>query len=266
MDKQHENTVALANAIRGPVEAGDLEAALSAARTQHQRGRDEYAARVVEALELLMSQVWMGADDDTHEGIGEAAAHLQAGEVAAAREAYQKAVSDRPGDERLGRLAHRAAVLIAALQGAPLPEVREVSRPGVDVPSVAQALASEEVSVEVIIEEGTFGFDDETRAEPEGFVNESTRHLEVGDYEILEETTPPKKAPPASTPPAPPVAAPAPPAAAPAPPVAAPAPPVAAPAPPVAAPAPPVAAPAPPVAAPAPPVAAPAPPVAAPAP
>ena len=60
-NESNQGRAGLAQALAAPLEAGDIEAALSVARRVQMRAPgDEEPRRIVEALELLMSQVWYG--------------------------------------------------------------------------------------------------------------------------------------------------------------------------------------------------------------
>lgn len=135
-DEANPGSRGLASALSGPIEAGDLEAALEAARAAQLADPGDIAARrVVEALELLLAQVWYGGQPDGEpdaEGspFAGAATSLRDGQLTEALSVYAGSTARQWDPERSHRLAHRVQVVIAAADGAPLPPEESSSPSG----------------------------------------------------------------------------------------------------------------------------------------
>ncbi|HEY8429971.1 MAG TPA: hypothetical protein VIL20_16425 [Sandaracinaceae bacterium] len=155
----------LAGALGPPLRAGSLENALHEARAFFMRHPgDEDAKRVVEALELLMAQVWFaGAEDGEAPDprFVEAASRLGRADLEGALASYEAIGGAHAARARL--LAQRVRLVRAAARGAALP------------PPERAALAIPEVAIAA--------FDEAASAYP----SEPTRHLEVGEYELIDE-------------------------------------------------------------------------------
>ncbi len=184
MAKQDDAGSTLAGALSGPLSTGSLESALHAARAYFMRHPgDEQAKRVVEALELLMAQVWFGGNEDgeaPQAPFVEAAQHLGRADVAAALACYE-AVSG-PAAARARRLALGAAVVKAAAAGEPLPTP----------PAPVSFDDSTRVAADGELPLSAFAYDDVTaNVDPEipadAYRSEPTRHLVIGEYEIVDE-------------------------------------------------------------------------------
>lgn len=184
MAKQDDAGSTLAGALSGPLSTGSLESALHAARAYFMRHPgDEQAKRVVEALELLMAQVWFGGNEDgeaPQAPFVEAAQHLGRADVAAALACYE-AVSG-PSAVRAQRLALGAAVVKAAAAGQPLPS----PPPPVSFDDSTRVAGDGELPL------SAFSYDDVTaNVDPEipadAYRSEATRHLVIGEYELVDE-------------------------------------------------------------------------------
>jgi hypothetical protein len=124
----------LAQALNAPLEAGSLEAALHAARTFFMRhAGDGDAKRVVEALELLMAQVWLCGAEQGQEPDAchvEAAHHLAAVDLRRALASYEALAEERgPQAESAKRLALCVRTVMAACAGEPLPSPESIAVP-----------------------------------------------------------------------------------------------------------------------------------------
>lgn len=139
---------ALAQALRAPLEAGDLTAALEAARRVAMRAPgDDDARRLVEALEMLTSQVWFGGREGKGEGTAgspflRAAERLETADLAGALACYRDPAAAAEDPARARRLTHRVEVVLAVLAAQPLPP-REPSN-AVSAPSEAELRAVDE--------------------------------------------------------------------------------------------------------------------------
>ncbi|HJL15168.1 MAG TPA: hypothetical protein RMH99_05905 [Sandaracinaceae bacterium LLY-WYZ-13_1] len=207
-DAQGSEGSPLAQTLSAPIAAGSLDTTLRAARGFHLlHPGDATAKRVVEALELLMSQVWLGgAEDDPR--FGQASARLEAADLEGAVALYE-AVAGETGDAQARRLVACVRVVQAAAAGAPLPP-RPESSVSVAAPA-SEALAyddfedSTRVAGDGELPLGAFQYDDETvNREPvltpeaireDAFPDETTRQLRPGDYVLLDEDVgaPPKE-------------------------------------------------------------------------
>lgn len=171
---QDQRRTALATILVRPVAAGDLEGTLDAARQLHMRDPGYVdAKRVVEALELLMSQVWFtGAPDgETSEPeFATAAAALAEAELDTALGIYRGYLLRHPRSERAVHLMNCISLVQAALDGKPLPD--DLS--AVSVP-LDDAL-------------GLSAFDDVTgrQSQPLFSEPEATMHLVLDDLEPLD--------------------------------------------------------------------------------
>lgn len=175
---------ALANALGNPLARGDLDAALDAVRAVHQRdpGADD-AKRVVEALELLMSQVWIGSTE-ADPRYATAVEGLERGDVAHALQLWDAIVRDKPHADLAERLATRARLILAAASGQALPIDGPIDGP------IFEDLTRNAAPGELPL--SAFETDDETAAvqavvPPEAFREEPTMSLELGEYELLDD-------------------------------------------------------------------------------
>lgn len=171
--------------------SGDLATVLDAARKAHQRdpGGDE-AARVVEALELMMSQVWLepSASDDPFAAAG---ALLETCKLDEALAAYEAELARDPASERAAQLVDRVRLVVVAATGADLPEPDALLSVEIDVSTYALHLDAGPDSP-------TLGFDDVTapvkaHIPPEAYREEPTMELQIGDYEVSGERVDPSK-------------------------------------------------------------------------
>ncbi|MGF1467923.1 MAG: hypothetical protein ACFCGT_17520, partial [Sandaracinaceae bacterium] len=116
---------ALAKALGSPLRAKDLEGALTAARTHRMRHPgDERGKTVVEALELLLGETWLGGRSGEGEPSAEfavAAEALGRADLGAAERLYNQAVRIDPSAARARQLLHQVRVVKAAWEGQPLP-------------------------------------------------------------------------------------------------------------------------------------------------
>lgn len=174
----------LARALRQPIRDGSLEGALHAARSfQLHHPGDGDAKRVVEALEQLMSEVWLGADE-ADARYADAAARLERTDLPAARAAYAGIVAADPDDERAGRLALQVEVVRCALEGEPLPSTGDEAV----FDDSTRVADDEELPL------AAFALDDETRRAqplipPSAFPDEPTRQLSIDEYELVDGTS-----------------------------------------------------------------------------
>lgn len=189
MAKQ-DDTAALAEALREPLDGADLEAALRAARASFMRDPgDEGAKRVVEALELLMAQVWFGGAEDGEAPdprYAAAAQHLESVDLPAALACYESVTANDPSIERARRLALRVKVVMAARAGAALPPDVRVA------PNFAPAAFPEEPTRALMpgdyeFVDDAFDEDDErTRVRPAASGGEVTRVAADGELPLEE--------------------------------------------------------------------------------
>lgn len=189
-----DQNAALAEALRAPLEAGSLEAALHAARAFFMRhpGHDD-AKRVVEALELFMAQVWFGGSGEGGEPdprYATAAQHLEGVDFDGALARYEEIAASDESAENARRLALRVRVLIAALAGRPLPPPESAVAPVVPVPVSFED--STRVASDGELPLGAFAYDDVTAGvtphiPAEAYPEEPTRTLMLGDYELFED-------------------------------------------------------------------------------
>lgn len=183
-----DTTASLADALSDPIAAGSLEAALHAARAFHMRSPgDARAKRVVEALELLMSEVWLGADEQDAR-YAEAAACLEATDLAGARGRYTSILRSDPTEERASRLALRVDVVRCALAGAALPPVDDDDDLEVSFDFDDETRTAEDGELPL----AAFEYDDVTvdgggHIPPEAFRDEPTRELQTGQYQLVDE-------------------------------------------------------------------------------
>ena len=187
-----DQNVALAEALRAPLEAGSLEAALHAARAFFMRhpGHDD-AKRVVEALELFMAQVWFGGTGEGGEPdprYATAAQHLEGVDFDGALARYEEIAASDESAENARRLALRVRVLIAALAGEPLPPPESAVAPVVPVSFEDSTRVASDGELPL----GAFAYDDVTAGvtphiPAEAYPEEPTRTLTLGDYELFED-------------------------------------------------------------------------------
>lgn len=132
----HDQKAALAEALRAPQGETSLEAMLQAARAYFMGNPgDDAAKRVVEALELFLSQVWFGGTDDADPRYATAAQHLEKMDFERALELYEAIAADeadttdatRPGNGR--RLARQVRLVMAARAGDELPPRDSIAVP-----------------------------------------------------------------------------------------------------------------------------------------
>ncbi|MCC6874748.1 MAG: hypothetical protein IT378_10625 [Sandaracinaceae bacterium] len=179
---------ALADTIASPLEARSLEAALHAARTYRMRNPgDEDGKLVVEALELLMAQVWFGGSEEGERPdprYAVAARMLEFADLEGAKRTYAEILAQHPGDDRARRLSMRVEWVKDAADGRKIsvpPQPVSASPPApapvlhVPMPAAAaskkgpQTLSAPEASVLVVVEGVDFGgsepneFEDSTR-------------------------------------------------------------------------------------------------------
>ena len=173
---------ALADALGGPLARGDLEAGLEAVRAVHMRdpGNGD-AKRAVEALELLMSQVWLGSTE-ADSRFEAAVKGLERGDLKHALAQWEAIARTHPRAELAFRLADRARLVLAAAAGKPLPLA------GPTFEDSTRNAAPGELPL------SAFETDDETAAvkpvvPPEAFRDEPTMNLDLGDYELIDEST-----------------------------------------------------------------------------
>lgn len=160
-NESNQGRAGLAQALAAPLEAGDIEAALSVARRVQMRAPgDEEPRRIVEALELLMSQVWYGGQEGAapagDSAFARAAKALEAGDLRGALAEYRSPSARADNPERADNLAHRVEIVIAAAEGRALPVKRKTNprRPAAprpdEVPTRVGAKKADSVEVPVI--------------------------------------------------------------------------------------------------------------------
>lgn len=182
-----DQKASLAEALREPLREGSLEAALQAARGFFMRHPgDDAAKRVVEALELFMSQVWFGGAEEG--GVDPryvtAAQHLERVELESALALYE-AIASESSAESARRLALRVRVVMAARAGAELPASEHVPVPAAPVFDDAAPLADEGELPAGAFEGVTAG--GVAEIPPEAYPDEPTRTLMAGDYELFDD-------------------------------------------------------------------------------
>lgn len=184
---------ALAGALSGPLGAGNLEAALHAARAYFLRHPgDEGAKRVVEAIELLMAQVWFGGAEEGEAPdarFRDAAQHLGSADLERALALYDEVEGEHA--PRARRLALRVRVVRAAASGAPLPPPERIAPPP-SFDDETRVAGNGELPL------AAFAYDDVTaNVDPEipsdAYPEEVTRHLVLGDYELVDDAPAPEE-------------------------------------------------------------------------
>lgn len=196
----------LAEALAAPLDAGDIEAALSVARTAQMRAPGaEDPRRIVEALELLMSQVWYGgkegAEAEAHASFARAAKSLEAGDLMGALAEYRSSGATQANAERAERLAYHVAIVIAAAEDQPLPAKPATNprQPVAPTPHEAPtrvgggAEASHELPLEELVE-------DEVADEPFlKTIQEVSETVDLAAAELISERPGPPASPPVET-------------------------------------------------------------------
>ncbi|MCB9597940.1 MAG: hypothetical protein H6719_34810, partial [Sandaracinaceae bacterium] len=201
---------ALADALRGPIGAGDLAAAHRAVAQLATRDSLHLdAIKVADALELLLAEVSPDDDEVPDDDFTEGGQLLAAGQLEAALAFYEELIQLRPG-ERTAGLLHCVRVVASAAGGFELPDRLEVpdsieielSLSGLrleDTPfgkdDKGDPLASTRVAKGGEMPLSAFIFDEVTAAIPDQEIpqaayrpdrDEVTMQVELGDYELVE--------------------------------------------------------------------------------